>query len=420
VGPDTVAALLKAEGFSLQATSRTSEGARHPDRDAQFRYINDRVEEFTAAGQPVVSVDTTKQEEVLGDDAVAGREWHRVGRPVRVRTHDFPEKDAQKAVPYGIDDLAADTGWVVVGCDGDTACVRGGDPAPLVGGEGRHRDPAATRLLITTDAGGANGYRVRAWKTELADFAHATGLKVTVCHFPPGTSKWNKIEHRLFSRISTNWRGCPLTSHEVVVKTIGSTATRTGLTVHAELDPGAYPTGVTVAEEVMAALPLTAHDWHGAWNYTLRPEPPAPHRSRASKTAPSPTIGPGLAAPSHPHRHGALRVHRPAGRGRAVPPRPPPDQPAPQTCPPPHPAPRPAVPVRPAAGHRPPPPLEDPEPSPHRLARLASRRHRGRCSRDDPRPGSPRPTHHPRPITAPTAADLANLIGKTDIKDAGN
>src|SRR6266508_2186983 len=172
VGPDTVAALLKQEGFSLQATSRTSEGARHPDRDGQFHYINDRVEEFTAAGQPVVSVDT-KKKEVLGDYAVAGREWHRAGRPVRVRAHDFPDKDAPKAVPYGI------------------------------------YDPAATRLLITADAGGSNGYRVRAWKQELADFAHATGLKVTVCHFPPGTSKWNKIEHRLFSRISTNWRGRP-------------------------------------------------------------------------------------------------------------------------------------------------------------------------------------------------------------------
>ena len=191
VGPDTVAALLKQEGFSLQATSRTSEGARHPDRDGQFRYINDRVEEFTAAGQPVVSVDT-KKKEGLGDYAVAGREWHRAGRPVRVRTHDFPEKDAHKAVPYGIYDLAADTGWVVVGCDGDTAAFAVATLRRWWEGEGRHRYPAATRLLITADAGGANGYRIRAWKTELADFAHATGLKVTVCHFPPGTSKWNK------------------------------------------------------------------------------------------------------------------------------------------------------------------------------------------------------------------------------------
>jgi hypothetical protein len=275
VGADTVAALLKAEGFSLQGTSRTTEGARHPDRDPQFRYINDQVKEFTAAGQPVISVDT-KKKEVLGEYAVAGQEWHRAGQPIRVRAHDFPEKGAQKAVPYGIYDLAADSGWVSVGCDGDTAAFAVATLRRWWNGEGMHRYPAATRLLITADAGGANGYRVRAWKKELADFAHASGLQVTVCHFPPGTSKWNKIEHRLFSRISSNWRGRPLTSHEVVVGTIGATTTRTGLTVHAELDYSAYPTGVTVADEVMVALPLTAHDWHGTWNYTLRPEPPAP------------------------------------------------------------------------------------------------------------------------------------------------
>jgi hypothetical protein len=193
-----------------------------------------------------------------------------------VRAHDFPEQGAHKAVPYGIYDLAADAGWVSVGCDGDTAAFAVATLRRWWNGEGRHRYPAATRLLITADAGGANGYRVRAWKQELAGFAHASGLQVTVCHFPPGTSKWNKIEHRLFSRISSNWRGRPLTSHEVVVGTIGATTTRTGLTVHSELDPGAYPTGVTIPDEVMVALPLTAHDWHGAWNYTLRPEPPAP------------------------------------------------------------------------------------------------------------------------------------------------
>ncbi|MFJ2722600.1 ISAzo13 family transposase [Streptomyces sp. NPDC087437] len=275
VGHDTVATLLKAEGFSLQGTSRTTEGARHPDRDAQFHYINDRIKEFTAAGQPVISVDT-KKKEVLGNYAVAGAEWYRSGQPVQVRAHDFPEKDAQKAIPYGIYDLAADAGWVSVGCDGDTAAFAVATLRRWWNGEGRHRYPHARRLLITADAGGSNGYRIRAWKKELADFAHTAGLEVTVCHFPPGTSKWNKIEHRLFSRISTNWRGRPLTSHEVVVNTIGATRTRTGLTVHAELDPAAYPTGVTVSDEVMAALPLTAHDWHGTWNYTLRPEPPAP------------------------------------------------------------------------------------------------------------------------------------------------
>ncbi|ORT46706.1 transposase, partial [Frankia sp. KB5] len=214
VGADTVGGLLRAEGFSLQGTSRTTEGARHPDRDDQFRYINERVKEFTAGGQPVVSVDT-KKKEVLGDYAVAGREWHRKGQPVRVRAHDFPEKGAQKAVPYGVYDLAADTGWVSVGCDGDTAAFAVATLRRWWDGEGRHRYPTATRLLITADVGGANGYRVRAWKKELADLARTTGLQITVCHFPPGTSKWNKIEHRLFSRISTNWRGRPLTSHEV-------------------------------------------------------------------------------------------------------------------------------------------------------------------------------------------------------------
>lgn len=275
VGSDTVAALLKEEGFSLQGTSRTTEGARHPDRDAQFHYINGQVQEFTGAGEPVISVDA-KKKEVLGDYAVIGREWHRSGEPVRVRAHDYPEKNAQKAVPYGIYDLSADTGWVSVGCDGDTSAFAVATLRRWWDGEGRHRYPHATRLLITADAGGSNGYRVKAWKKELADFALSAGLTVTVCHFPPGTSKWNKIEHRLFSRISTNWRGRPLTSHEVVVNTIGAVTTSTGLTVHAELDPGQYPTGVTVPDEVMERLPLTPHEWHGTWNYTLRPEPLAP------------------------------------------------------------------------------------------------------------------------------------------------
>lgn len=275
VGSDTVAALLKEEGFSLQGTSRTTEGARHPDRDAQFHYISGRVQEFTGAGQPVISVDA-KKKEVLGDYAVIGREWHRSGEPVRVRAHDYPEKNARKAVPCGIYDLSADTDWVSVGCDGDTSAFAVATLRRWWDGEGRHRYPHATRLLITADAGGSNGYRVKAWKKELADFALAAGLSVTVCHFPPGTSKWNKIEHRLFSRISTNWRGRPLTSHEVVVNTIGAVTTSTGLTVHAELDPGAYPTGVTVPDEVMKRLPLTTHERHGTWNYTLRPEPLAP------------------------------------------------------------------------------------------------------------------------------------------------
>lgn len=275
VGSDTVAALLKEEGFSLQGTNRTTEGARHPDRDAQFHYINGQIQEFTGAGDPVISVDA-KKKEVLGNYAVIGREWHRSGEPVRVRAHDYPEKNAHKAVPYGIYDLSADAGWVSVGCDGDTSAFAVATLRRWWDGEGRHRYPHATRLLITADAGGSNGYRVKAWKKELADLALETGLAVTVCHFPPGTSKWNKIEHRLFSRISTNWRGRPLTSHEVVVNTIGAVTTSTGLTVHAEFDPGPYPTGVTVPDDVMGRLPFTPHEWHGTWNYTLRPEPLAP------------------------------------------------------------------------------------------------------------------------------------------------
>lgn len=186
VGHDTVAALLKAEGFSLQGTSRTTEGARHPDRDAQFRYINARVTEYLTAGEPVISVDT-KKKETLGNYAVGGAEWHRAGQPVKVRAHDFPEKEALKAVPYGVYDIGADAGWVSVGCDGDTAAFAVATLRRWWDGEGRHRYPTASRLLITADAGGANGYRVRAWKKQLADFALHTGLTVTVCHFPPGT-----------------------------------------------------------------------------------------------------------------------------------------------------------------------------------------------------------------------------------------
>lgn len=275
VGRDTVAVLLREAGFTLQGTSRTIEGARHPDRDAQFGYINEQVKEFLASGAPVVSVDA-KKKEVLGNYAVIGREWHRAGCPPLVRAHDFPEKDAVKAVPYGIYDLAADAGWVSVGCDADTAAFAVATLTRWWHGEGRNRYPDAKRLLITADAGGSNGYRVRAWKKHLAEFALSTGLDVTVCHFPPGTSKWNKIEHRLFSRISVNWRGRPLTSHEVVVALIGATSTATGLRVHAEFDPAGYPTGVLVSDQVMDSLPITAHPWHGEWNYTLRPEPAAP------------------------------------------------------------------------------------------------------------------------------------------------
>lgn len=263
--------LLKAEGFPSPSASRSTEGARHPDRDAQFRHINNQVTAYLADGRPVISTDA-KKKETLGSYAAIGRAWHRAGQPVQVRAHDFPGKGAQKAVSCGIYDIGTDAGWVLVGCDGDTSPFAVAALRRWWDGAGRRRYPHASRLLVTADAGGSNGYRVRAWKKELADFAYETGAEVTVCHFPPGTSKWNKIEHRLFSQISVNWRGRPLTSHEVV-STIGATTTRNGLSVHADFDPGTYPTGVTVPDSVMDRLPLTPHDWHGTWNHTERPEP---------------------------------------------------------------------------------------------------------------------------------------------------
>jgi hypothetical protein len=337
-----------------------------------------------------------------------------------VRAHDFPDKDAPKAVPSGIYGLAADAGWVAVGCDGDTAAFAVATLHRWWDGEGRHRSPGADRLLITADAGGANGYRVRAWKQELAGFAHAAGLEVTVCHFPPGTSKWNQIEHRLVSRIRTNWRGRPLTTHEVVVNTIGATTTRTGLTVHAELDPGTSPTGVTIPDEVLQALPLPPTTGTAPGTDPLRPEPPTPppvpryqDRTQPKDQAPDWLHHPTLTGMGHAaftdllaeveqylldHPRSACTTNAPATASCAAAP----------------------VPVRPAAGHRPAPSLEDPAPSPHRLARLASRSHRRRPARVDPRPGSLGRRITPAPITAPTAKDLANLIGKTDLKNASN
>jgi len=275
VGADTVGDLLRAEGFSLQGNAKTVEGQRHPDRDAQFRYIGGQVRAHQGSGDPVISVDTKKKENV-GEFRNGGREWRPKGQPVATRTHDFPDEQLGKAIPYGVYDLAANAGWVSVGTDHDTAAFAVESIRRWWNALGQAAYPRARRLLITADAGGSNGYRTRAWKADLAAFALETGLPVTVCHFPPGTSKWNKIEHRLFSRITMNWRGRPLTSHEVIVNTIAATTTRTGLTVRADLDPGSYPDGVKVSDEQMAALPLDRHAWHGDWNYTLRPEPPAP------------------------------------------------------------------------------------------------------------------------------------------------
>jgi Rhodopirellula transposase DDE domain len=263
--------LLYEAGYSLQAAVKQVEGNQHPDRDSQFRYINDRVREHHSAGQPVISVDS-KKKELVGRYKNAGRRWQPAGQPESVNAHDFPDKEFGKAVPYGVYDLAADAGWVSVGADHDTAAFAVATIRRWWQAVGADRYPQASRVLITADAGGSNGYRTRLWKTELAALAAETGLAITVCHFPPGTSKWNKIEHRLFSRISSNWRGQTLTSHEVVVNLIAATTTRTGLTVRAELDSAEYPKGIKISDKQIRELEaraITRHNWHGEWNYSV-------------------------------------------------------------------------------------------------------------------------------------------------------
>jgi len=305
VGADTVGDLLRAEGFSLQGNAKTLEGKRHPDRDAQFRYVNEQVKAHQATADPVISVDT-KKKELVGQFANAGREWRPKGRPAAVRTHDFPDDSAGKAVPYGVYDLTADAGWVNVGTDHDTAAFAVESIRRWWKAAGSSDYPAARRLLITADAGGSNGYRTRAWKAELAALAVETGLEITCCHFPPGTSKWNKVEHRLFSHITMNWRGRPLSSHEVIVQTIAATATSTGLRVRAELDTGAYDTGVKISDAQMDALPLTRHDWHGDWNYTLHPQD---YDQAAGVPDPFDRPSPGLAWLCHPALTGLPPEH---------------------------------------------------------------------------------------------------------------
>ena len=282
VSADTVGDLLREQGFSLQGNAKTIEGTRHPDRDAQFRYISEQARAHQSAGDPVISVDT-KKKELVGEFKNAGRQWRPKGEPAAVRTHDFPSDSAGSAIPCGVYDVTANTGWVNVGTDHDTAAFAVESIRRWWKAAGSIEYPAARRLLITADAGGSNGYRTRAWKAELAALAEQTGLEITVCHFPPGTSKWNKVEHRLFSHITMNWRGRPLTSHDVVINSIAATTTRTGLTVQARLDDGTYPTGVKVSNAQMAALPVSRHPFHGDWNYTLHPAaghtagPPAGH-----------------------------------------------------------------------------------------------------------------------------------------------
>src|SRR4051812_26334414 len=272
VSAPTVGRLLRDNGFSLQGTAKTLEGAQHPDRDAQFHYINEQVKAHQAAGEPVISVDGKKKEQ-LGQLPAAGREGRPKGNPVQVEDHSFftAGPDVELAIPYGVYDLTADAGWVSVGVDHDTSAFAVASIRRWWQARGSADYPDASRLLITADAGGSNSYRYRLWKAELAALAAETGLEITVCHFPPGTSKWKKIEHRLFAQITMNWRGRPLTSHEVVVATIAATRTRTGLRVHAELDTGDYPLGIAVTREQLRLLPIHAHAQHGQWNYTIAP-----------------------------------------------------------------------------------------------------------------------------------------------------
>jgi transposase len=270
VGYRTVAALLDQAGYSLQAAAKTLAGSQHPDRDAQFRYLNDQVKALLAAGQPVVSVDA-KKKELVGTFKNGGREWQPQGQPEQVNVHDCPDKQVGKAIPYGVYDVGRNAGWVTVGRDHDTATFAVASLRRWWQAVGTGAYPGAERLLICADGGGSNGYRIRLWKVELQQFADASGLTVTVCHLPPGTSKWNKIEHRLFAHISMNWRGRPLVSHEIIVDLIGATTTSTGLRVQAELDPGQYPTKVKVSDDELATVHLTPHAFHGEWNYTVTP-----------------------------------------------------------------------------------------------------------------------------------------------------
>jgi Rhodopirellula transposase DDE domain len=272
VSAPTVGRLLRAQGFSLQANAKTLEGRQHPDRDAQFRYISEQVKRHQAAGQPVISVDAKKKEQ-LGQLPNPGRTWRPQGDPVRVEDHSFYfiGPGVEVAIPFGIYDLARDAGWVNVGVDHDTSAFAVASIRRWWAARGRVDYPHAGQLLITADCGGSNSYRYRVWKAELAAFAAETGLTVTVCHFPPGTSKWNKIEHRLFCHITMNWRGRPLTSHEVVVNSIAATRTRAGLRVAAELDTASYPVGNSISREQLAALPIRPHALRGAWNYTIDP-----------------------------------------------------------------------------------------------------------------------------------------------------
>jgi Rhodopirellula transposase DDE domain len=271
IGRTLVGELLHQLDYSLQANRKTREGSSHPDRDAQFRYINDRMKEAIASGEPAISVDT-KKKELVGDFKNGGREWRPKGTPEQVRVHDFVIKELGRAVPYGVYDIADNTGWVSVGIDRDTAAFAANAIRNWWMLMGRERYPRAKRLLISADGGGSNGSRVRLWKVELQKLADELGIPITVCHLPPGTSKWNKIEHRLFSFITQNWRGKPLVSYQTIVQLIAATTTDAGLKVRCQLDQNAYPVGIKVSDAEFDAVNLTRHDFHGEWNYTISPK----------------------------------------------------------------------------------------------------------------------------------------------------
>ena len=270
ISADSVGRLLKAMDYSLQAPAKQLEGSQHPDRDAQFRYLNGLVAERLGTGEPVVSIDC-KKKEVVGEKANGGREYQPKGSPEKVDVHDFRDPEVPKAIPFGVYDLGSDEGWVSVAEAHETATLAVNALRRWWQVMGAERYPKARRLMVTADAGGANSYRNRLFKVELGRFAADIGLEITVCHYPPGTSKWNRIEHRLFSFITKNWRGRPLATYRTIVELIGATKTKSGLRVLAEWDQGNYPIGVKVTEAELAAVPLEVHDFHGEWNYTITP-----------------------------------------------------------------------------------------------------------------------------------------------------
>lgn len=270
VSARTVASLLHQAGYSLQGNRKTREGTAHPDRNAQFEHINEQVKRFLQAQQPAISVDT-KKKELVGDFKNGGKEWRPKGQPEEVRVHDFLDKKLGKAIPHGIYDLANNQGWVSVGITHDTAHFAAHSILRWWDQMGVLRFPDAQEMLITADGGGSNNYRSRLWKVVLQKLADETGLELSVCHFPPGTSKWNKIEHRLFCFIAQNWRGKALTSHQAIINLIASTTTQTGLTVQAELDTNTYDTGIKVTDAELDRVNITRHDFHGEWNYTIAP-----------------------------------------------------------------------------------------------------------------------------------------------------